>query len=177
MHVEVHIPLSVEAIMLKRFTFEMPEDWYSALEQEREKSGENMSQLLRRIIRRSLASRGHLLTDLTIVPGKYDRDEKCLLGLESELQHEERLRNRQRVRQQLEKKRVEKQRAEFVARLKFDPTGGVWTANESEEVGWIDQYGELEVTDRQFTADEVRAELRSVTLIPGDNTRYGSFAS
>ena len=146
--------------MLRRVTFEMPHDWYAALEQERTKSGENISQLLRRIVRRSLASRGHSLTDPTIVPGKYDRAEKCLLGLEGELQHEKRLRNRQRVRRQLEKKRVEKQRAEFVARLKFDPSGGVWTVNESEEVGWIDPYGELEVTDRQFTADEVRAELQ-----------------
>ena len=44
--------------MRKRITFEMPMDWYIALDQERAKWGENISQLLRRVVRRSLASRG-----------------------------------------------------------------------------------------------------------------------
>ena len=143
-NVDIHVSLLDEIDMRKRITFEMPMDWYIALDQERAKWGENISQLLRRVVRRSLASRGYSLTDPTIVPGKYDRAEKCLLSPPSQLQYEKRVKNRQRVRRQLERKRVEKLQADFVARFKFDPAGGVWTVTESEEVGWIDQYGTLE---------------------------------
>ena len=121
--------------MLRRLTFELLLDWYVALEQERGKSGENISQLLRRVVRRSLASRGYSLTDPTIVPGKYDRAEKALLSPPSQLLHEKRLKNRARVQRQLDRKRAAKQQAEFVARFKYDPGGGVWTCLESEQVG------------------------------------------
>ena len=72
------------------------------------------------------------------------------------------------MRRQLVRKRAERQQAEFVARFKFDPDGTIWTAMESEEVGWIHPDGTLVVTDRQFTADDVRDELRTaIPVFPG----------
>ena len=44
---------------------------------------------------------------------------------------------------------------------RYYPGGGDWTCLESEEVGWIDRDGPLEIANRQFTAAEVRRGLKS----------------
>jgi hypothetical protein len=58
--------------MLRRITFQVPPEWYTALETERDESGRHISDLLRYMVRRSLASRGHRLTSYKAIPGQYD---------------------------------------------------------------------------------------------------------
>ena len=59
--------------MLKRVTIQLPEEWLEALHAERQKASQNVSELVRQIVYRSLSSRGHSLRSAIIVPVDYDR--------------------------------------------------------------------------------------------------------
>jgi hypothetical protein len=159
--------------MLKRVTVQLPEEWVDVLRAEGQKAEANLSEIFRRIIHRSLSSRGYSVPRPTIVPGRYDRFEKGLLSDQKRCEHVRRLKNRERVRRQIERQRAERERQAFMPAYQFDGAGGVWSVDSDDEVAAITYRGDLVIMDRRHSKDAIIRDLQqSLRLFPERPWRF-----